>query len=214
MADFAGTRCGEHADTRPAEPGRGALAAPVFALRHIIAKCTNKSLLGGSAMPDILFVCLQDEDKIASFAIDAATGELTREADIPVAGGPSVLALSPDRRVLYVGQRARQRYRAFASTRGPGPSIRRAASERRTRRPFSRPTAPAAICYRPITRVDMPPCIRSDRMARSGRRCSTGRTRHRRARDRDRSVEPLRLCPAHLARPGQRSRTAEEHPRP
>jgi 6-phosphogluconolactonase len=57
-------------------------------------------------MPDILFVCLQDEDTIASFAIDAATGALTRQADTSVAGGPSVLALSPDRRVLYVGARA------------------------------------------------------------------------------------------------------------
>jgi 6-phosphogluconolactonase len=57
-------------------------------------------------MPDVLFVCLQDEDKIASFAIDAATGALTRRADLSVAGGPSVLALSPDRRILYVGRRA------------------------------------------------------------------------------------------------------------
>ncbi|MGE0257327.1 MAG: lactonase family protein [Alphaproteobacteria bacterium] len=57
-------------------------------------------------MADFLFVCLQDEDKIASFAIDAATGALTRRADTPLAGGPSVLALSPDRRVVYVGRRA------------------------------------------------------------------------------------------------------------
>ena len=57
-------------------------------------------------MPDILFVGLQDEDKIASFAIGAGTGELTREADMSVTGGPSVLALSPDRQVLYVGRRA------------------------------------------------------------------------------------------------------------
>lgn len=56
-------------------------------------------------MPDILFVCLQDEDRIASFAIDAATGALRRQADLSAAGGPSVLALSPDRRVLYVGTR-------------------------------------------------------------------------------------------------------------
>src|SRR3954451_4335280 len=56
-------------------------------------------------MPDILFVGLQDEDRIASFAIDAATGALTRQEDIAVAGGPSVLALSPDRRVLYTGTR-------------------------------------------------------------------------------------------------------------
>jgi 6-phosphogluconolactonase len=57
-------------------------------------------------MPDILFVALQDENKLASFAIDGTTGELTRQADLSVAGGPSVLALGHDRRVLYVGSRA------------------------------------------------------------------------------------------------------------
>jgi 6-phosphogluconolactonase len=56
-------------------------------------------------MSDVLFVCLQDEDRIASFAIDAGTGGLMPQADVPVAGGPSVLALSPDRRILYVGTR-------------------------------------------------------------------------------------------------------------
>ena len=56
-------------------------------------------------MPDMLFVCLQDDDRIASFAIDAATGGLMRRGDVPVSGGPSVLALSRDRRVLYSGQR-------------------------------------------------------------------------------------------------------------
>jgi 6-phosphogluconolactonase len=57
-------------------------------------------------MPYALYVCLQDEDKIATFALDAETGRLTRQADMTVSGGPSVLALSPDRRVLYVGHRA------------------------------------------------------------------------------------------------------------
>src|ERR1051325_7996998 len=57
-------------------------------------------------MADVLFVGLQDEDRIASFAIDAATGALTRQEDIAVAGGPSVLALSPDRKVLYAGTRS------------------------------------------------------------------------------------------------------------
>src|SRR4051812_25798778 len=56
-------------------------------------------------MPDILFVCLQDENKIGSFAIDAASGALTRQGDIAVPGGPSVLALCPNRRVLYVATR-------------------------------------------------------------------------------------------------------------
>ena len=57
-------------------------------------------------MADCLYVCLQDDDKIARFAIDPGTGGLTRQADVPVAGGPSVTALSPDRRVLYLTDHA------------------------------------------------------------------------------------------------------------
>src|SRR5919108_397792 len=56
-------------------------------------------------MPHALYVCLQDEDKIAAFTMDATTGQLTSTVPVPVAGGPSGLALSPDRHVLYVGQR-------------------------------------------------------------------------------------------------------------
>jgi 6-phosphogluconolactonase len=37
--------------------------------------------------------------------VDADTGQLTRRGEIPAAGGPSVLAISPDHRVLYVGHR-------------------------------------------------------------------------------------------------------------
>ena len=56
-------------------------------------------------MPYALYVCLQDENKIVTFTMEAATGQLTPQAAVPVAGGPSVLALSPDQHVLYVGQR-------------------------------------------------------------------------------------------------------------
>jgi 6-phosphogluconolactonase len=56
-------------------------------------------------MPHALYVCLQDEDKIAAFAMDADSGQLTRRAEMPAAGGPSVMAISPDRQVLYVGHR-------------------------------------------------------------------------------------------------------------
>ena len=56
-------------------------------------------------MPNALYVCLQDENKIVAFAIDGGTGQLARQAETPVAGGPSVMAISPDRRVLYVGHR-------------------------------------------------------------------------------------------------------------
>jgi 6-phosphogluconolactonase len=56
-------------------------------------------------MPDSLYVCLQDDDKIAAFTIDADTGQLTPRGEISATGGPSVLAISPSRRVLYAGYR-------------------------------------------------------------------------------------------------------------
>jgi 6-phosphogluconolactonase len=64
-------------------------------------------------MPHALYVCLQDEDKIAAFAMDADTGQLTRQAEVPVSGAPSVLAISPDRRTLYVGHRSRPAISSF-----------------------------------------------------------------------------------------------------
>jgi 6-phosphogluconolactonase len=57
-------------------------------------------------VPYVLYVGLQDDDKIAIFAIDAGSGQLRRQADVPAAGGPSVMAISLDRRTLYIGQRA------------------------------------------------------------------------------------------------------------
>jgi len=64
-------------------------------------------------MPHALYVCLQDEDKIAAFAIDADTGQRTPRAAVPAAGGPSVMAISPDRRVLYVGHRTQPAISSF-----------------------------------------------------------------------------------------------------
>jgi len=57
-------------------------------------------------MPDMLYVGLQDDDKIAVFALDGDRGELTKRADVAASGGPSVMAISPDRNTLYVGYRA------------------------------------------------------------------------------------------------------------
>jgi 6-phosphogluconolactonase len=52
-----------------------------------------------------MYVSLQDDDKILILAMDAATGHLTPKGEVPVTGGPSFLAISPDRQVLYVGYR-------------------------------------------------------------------------------------------------------------
>ena len=64
-------------------------------------------------MPYAVYVGLQDEDKIAIFAMDADTGQLTRQAEAPAAGGPSVMAISPDRRMLYVGHRTEPAISSF-----------------------------------------------------------------------------------------------------
>jgi 6-phosphogluconolactonase len=64
-------------------------------------------------MPYSLYVCLQDEDKIVAFTMDADTGQLTPRAEVVASGGPSVLAISPDRHVLYVGHRSVPRISSF-----------------------------------------------------------------------------------------------------
>src|SRR6201997_1987131 len=71
-------------------------------------------------MPYALYVCLQDDDKIAAFAVDAETGRLTPQAEVPIAGGPSVMAISPDRRTLYVGHRTRPAISSFRINQGTG----------------------------------------------------------------------------------------------
>ena len=71
-------------------------------------------------MPYALYVCLQDDDKIAAFAIGAETGRLTSQAEVPAIGGPSVMARSPDRRVLYVGHRARPAISSFRVNQSTG----------------------------------------------------------------------------------------------
>lgn len=71
-------------------------------------------------MPFALYVCLQDDDKITAFAVDAETGQLALQAEVPVTGGPSAMASSPDRRTLYVGHRSRPAISSFRIDRSTG----------------------------------------------------------------------------------------------
>src|SRR2546428_6659726 len=56
-------------------------------------------------MADVLYVGLQDDDKIVTFGIDAGAAKLVPRPETPAVGAPSVFAVSPDRRTLYVGYR-------------------------------------------------------------------------------------------------------------
>ena len=56
-------------------------------------------------MPTYVYVASQDDDKISVFTMEAGTGKLTLKVEVPISDGPHLLAISPDREVLYVGQR-------------------------------------------------------------------------------------------------------------
>jgi len=55
-------------------------------------------------MASVLYIGLQDADKIAVLSIDDA-GKLAKRDEVTAIGGPSVMAVGNDRKVLYVGQR-------------------------------------------------------------------------------------------------------------
>lgn len=56
-------------------------------------------------MPTYVYVAAQDDDKLSIFTMDGGTGKLTPKAEVPISDAPHLLAISPDKRVLYVGQR-------------------------------------------------------------------------------------------------------------
>lgn len=56
-------------------------------------------------MPNYVYVAAQDDNLLTVFRMDGATGHLTRQAEVPMPGGPSLLALRPNRQCLYVGHR-------------------------------------------------------------------------------------------------------------
>src|SRR5260370_17917367 len=94
-------------------------------------------------MPHALYVCLQDDDKIAAFVMNADTGQLTPQADVPVAGGPSVLAISPDRQVLYVGHPTKPPTSSFPVGQSTGGLTPQGTVRQETAPPFPPPPPPA-----------------------------------------------------------------------
>ena len=56
-------------------------------------------------MPYYMYVAVQGDNKISVFTIDPDTGGMTLQTDVAVDGGPFTMAISPDRRLLYVGCR-------------------------------------------------------------------------------------------------------------
>ena len=51
-------------------------------------------------MPNDPYVPLEIYHKISIFTMDAGTGKLTLKADVPASGGPSKMAISPEKKFL------------------------------------------------------------------------------------------------------------------
>ena len=71
-------------------------------------------------MPSYVYVAVQDDDKILVSAMDAETGKLTVKSEAAVPGGPFVLAISPDRKTLYVGHRSVPELSSWSINQGSG----------------------------------------------------------------------------------------------
>ena len=166
-------------------------------------------------MPDVLYVGLQDDNKIASFGIDAGSGKLTPRAETPAAGAPSVFAVSPDRRILYVGYRGTPAIEScrIDSASGALTSLGRVATEHPpTYLATDRAGKYLLSAYYQGGVRGRPPARTRWRGARAGARPAEHRAGS--ARDPDRPVEPLRLRAAHRPAERQRPGAAEKHPRP
>ena len=71
-------------------------------------------------MPTYVYVAAQDDNKISIFTMDGASGELTLQGEQAVSGGPSLLAISPDKSVLYVGHRGEAGISSYSIDQGSG----------------------------------------------------------------------------------------------
>ena len=56
-------------------------------------------------MATYVYVAAQDDNKVSIFTMDEGSGALTLVGEEAVSGGPSLLAISPDRQTLYAGHR-------------------------------------------------------------------------------------------------------------
>ena len=104
-------------------------------------------------MAQNMYVALQDDDKILLLDMDENTGALTPKGEVTIAGGPSALALSPNRRNLYVGHRNTNQLSSFSVDPDTGSltllgTIPAAGVARLT----CPPTGGAGSCFRPTTR--------------------------------------------------------------
>jgi len=64
-------------------------------------------------MPYYVYISLAGENKISIFTMDPGTGQLQLKEDAVLSSGPAPLAIDPEKRFLYAGQRATREISSF-----------------------------------------------------------------------------------------------------
>ena len=195
------------ASHHPPDPmATGAIAKVSAILREFRRSLDRRGYRGGPEMPHFLYVSLQDDNKILVFAIDAETGGLTPQAEVAVAGGPAVLAIGNERRVLYVGHRGEPRISSFRIDRRSGGLGRR--GSRRTIAPadLSRPRPQRQVFA--VGLLSRRVCRGAPARRRRRRRCPARSSGWRppSAPTRSRPI-PRTASPSSAYRPAQRQRS-------
>ena len=104
-------------------------------------------------MPNYIYVSLQDEDKVLMFRLDSGTGTLTPQGALPLQGGPSAMAMSPDRKVLYVSHRNVPGISSYQIDPNSGALTQTGSATPEAAPISSRLTAKVGSCWEPITRA-------------------------------------------------------------
>lgn len=82
--------------------------------RRLVAAVASLAAGTAWAGPTILYVSESGEKRIAIYAMDEATGELTRKSALDLPGAPGSLAISPDRAHLYAAVRTSKQIASIA----------------------------------------------------------------------------------------------------
>ena len=107
-------------------------------------------------MPYYMYVALQEDDKISVFTIDPQTGKLTPQVEVPAPGGPFTMAISPDKKFLYVGCRDNPQLSSFQINQVNGGLTQNGTVPLDAWPVWYPRTATASSCCRPITREHVP----------------------------------------------------------
>ena len=165
-------------------------------------------------MATYVYVAAQDDNKVSIFTMDEDSGALTIAGEEAVSGGPSLLAISPDKQTLYAGHREVPEITSHRIDQQTGELTQTGS--------VIPPGQPAFLSTDRTGRFLLSSYYADGKAAVHplGDDGSVGaagdvraRHRHRSALHPNRPLQPVCLRAPHRPRAGQRAGAAQEHPR-